>query len=201
MDNIIEKWKELNIDRAEFEFSCGGDSMDNTNLSFYDKNNQKVIFDFETEIEDMIYNNVQFYENSDGEYMGENGVVIVELEDDEFTFAKDAQSEYSNTYTDTLFIEISKKQYDYLNKYVKDYNTEENFTYKIDFFLSDEMEKIEKDIIDIINKECDEHEIEYNGNGEIEEIDEYILDNLELLGKNTIQLNFNYRAIEYENSN
>ena len=37
MEKLIEEWKEKGVDRAEFEFSCGGDSMNDTSLVFFDK--------------------------------------------------------------------------------------------------------------------------------------------------------------------
>ena len=36
-NEIIKKWKELGIDRGEFQFSCGSDSMGDTDLYFFKK--------------------------------------------------------------------------------------------------------------------------------------------------------------------
>lgn len=69
MEESIKKWKEFNIDRAEFEFVASGDSMGDTDLYFFDKENKKVIVDedFKQKIEDYIYESCEFYEVSDKE--------------------------------------------------------------------------------------------------------------------------------------
>lgn len=209
MKELIEKWKELNIDRAEFQFSCGGDSMGDTELYFYDKDNKEVEVDFASEIENDIYNNVTFYDASDGHYQGEAGTVTVTLVEEEeepyFQFDKDAQSEYSESYTDRIQIEFSKEQYDYLEKHVEDIKDNYSidaivFAYKIDFFVSPEKELIEKSIMEIIKRECDDHEYEYSGNGELEDSDYYDVNNIEFLGDNKINFDLNYRVTEYATS-
>lgn len=208
MKELIEKWKQFNIDRAEFQFSCGGDSMGDTELYFYDKDNKEVEVDFASEIENDIYNNVTFYDASDGHYQGEVGTVTVTLVEEEepyFQFDKDAQSEYSESYTDRIQIEFSKEQYDYLEKHVEDIKDNYSidaivFAYKIDFFVSPEKELIEKSIMEIIKRECDDHEYEYSGNGELEDSDYYDVNNIEFLGDNKINFDLNYRVTEYATS-
>ena len=210
MEELIKKWKEYNIDRAKFEFTCGGDSMNNTELVFYDKDNNKVEVDFNSEIENEIYDNITFYDASDGHYQGEAGTVTVTLVEEEgeepcFQFDKDAQSEYSESYTDRIQIEFSKEQYDYLEKHVEDIKDNYSidaivFLYKIDFFVSPEKELIEKSIMEIIKQTCDDHEYEYSGNGELEDSDYYDVNNIEFLGDNKINLDLNYRVTEYATS-
>jgi len=210
MEELIKKWKEYNIDRAEFEFTCGGDSMGDTELVFYDKDNNEVEVDFNSEIENEIYNNITFYDASDGHYQGEAGTVTVTLVEEEgeepyFQFDKDAQSEYSERYTDRIQIEFSKEQYDYLEKHVEDIKDNYSidaivFLYKIDFFVSPEKELIEKSIMEIIKQTCDDHEYEYSGNGELEDSDYYDVNNIEFLGDNKINLDLNYRVTEYATS-
>jgi hypothetical protein len=210
MEELIEKWKQFNIDRAKFEFTCGGDSMNNTELVFYDKDNNEVEVDFNDEIENEIYDNITFYDSSDGHYQGEAGTVTVTLVEEEgeepcFQFDKDAQSEYSESYTDRIQIEFSKEQYDYLEKHVEDIKDNYSidaivFAYKIDFFVSPEKELIEKSIMEIIKQTCDDHEYEYSGNGELEDSDYYDVNNIEFLGDNKINLDLNYRVTEYATS-
>jgi hypothetical protein len=210
MEELIKKWKEYNIDRAEFEFTCGGDSMGDTELVFYDKDNNEVEVDFNSEIENEIYDNITFYDASDGHYQGEAGTVTVTLVEEEgeepyFQFDKDAQSEYSESYTDRIQFEFSKEQYDYLEKHVEDIKDNYSidaivFLYKIDFFVSPEKELIEKSIMEIIKQMCDDHEYEYSGNGELEDSDYYDVNNIEFLGDNKINLDLNYRVTEYATS-
>jgi len=66
-NEAIKLWKELNIDRCEMEFSCGGDSMNETEYTLYDKEDNEVeseeLADY---FENEVYKNVEFYEVSDG---------------------------------------------------------------------------------------------------------------------------------------
>ena len=141
-------------------------------------------------------------------FQGEAGTVTVTLVEEEepyFQFDKDAQSEYSESYTDRIEIEFSKEQYDYLEKHVEDIKDNYSidaivFLYKIDFFVSPEKELIEKSIMEIIKRECDDHEYEYSGNGELEDSDYYDVNNIEFLGDNKINFDLNYRVTEYATS-
>ena len=42
MAEIVKIWKENNVDRVEFQFSCGGDSMNDTSILIYDKEDNLV---------------------------------------------------------------------------------------------------------------------------------------------------------------
>ena len=42
LQEAIKEWKKHNISRCEMEFSCGGDSMNDTQFSFYDKNDIEI---------------------------------------------------------------------------------------------------------------------------------------------------------------
>jgi len=76
MKTEIKLWKENNIERCVMEFSCGGDSMNETDFTLYDKSGEEVICDELTDyFEDIVYKEVDFYEVSDGHYMGEFGQV------------------------------------------------------------------------------------------------------------------------------
>jgi hypothetical protein len=60
----IEYWKNANIDYAIFNFFCGGDSMGDTKLTFYDANSNPVEVDlsFQSLIEDMFSNDYDIVE-------------------------------------------------------------------------------------------------------------------------------------------
>ena len=47
----IELWHKNNIRECDCEFSCGGDSMNDTTFTFYDKNGDKVNNEDTAEIE------------------------------------------------------------------------------------------------------------------------------------------------------
>ena len=208
MEKLIKKWKEYKIEKAEFEFYAGGDSMGNTDLYFYDKDDKTINVDddFKQEVENDIYNNVDFYETSDGHYEGEAGTVTVTLEKDEgeeyLNFSKDAQAQYNNSYTDNVTAELTKEEINYIKDNIDGFEDsyEMTFSYSRDLFVSSKMEQIEQNIVSKIKQACDEHEVEYNGNGEVQEMDEYNLSNLEVLGNNKISFELTYNVTEYENS-
>ena len=207
MEELIKKWKEYNLDRAEFEFVASGDSMGDTALYFYSKEDKEVTVDedFKQKIEDHIYASCEFYEVSDGHYQGESGTVTVTLikeEDEEpiLQCSKDAQAEYINSYNDTLTVELTKEEYDFVNKFIEDVGDNVEFHYKKDFFMS----PIRKELIDSITEkmriECENHEFDYNGDGEIQDLDEYYMSNLEVLEDNKISFSLTYNVTEYESS-
>lgn len=205
MEKLIKKWKEYNIDRAEFEFVASGDSMGDTELLFYDKDNNTIEVDFAQEIENEIYNNVTFYEVSDGHYEGEAGTVTVTLIEEEkpfFQFDKDAQSEYRNRYTDQISIELTEEEYNYLKENVEDivecWRNDVEYIYKKDFFLSQEKLNLENSIKNKILEVCKDHEFE--NDGDIEEMDGCDVSNLTFKENNKIVLNYGYIIREYEPS-
>lgn len=202
-DPIIEKWLELNIQRAEFEFYAGGDSMGDTELTFYNDKNQPVTFEYETEIEQMVYDNVEFYVNSDGNYLGEHGVVTIELDDDneDFIFSKSAMSEYYESVADTIGLQLEEQEYNYLRDYVSEFEdsssvediTDGNsiFVYSVDFFKDNELSDIEESILAKIKEACNGHSYEQESDRDIDE-DGINISDLDLKEDNKIDFNVNY---------
>ncbi len=84
---IVELWKKLGVSKCEASFMCGGDSMNEMSFTYFDKESEEIPeakSELDDYFDDVIYDKVDFYVNSDGHYMGENGVVHIELfEDDE----------------------------------------------------------------------------------------------------------------------
>lgn len=148
MENIIKRWKELNLENAVLEFNCGGDSMGDT--TWYLKNNEGVdVNDEEIEswLDDEVYKQVEFYVNSDGHYNGEAGTVTVELENDEtFTFSKSSQTEWTENVQNDIFIELTNDEIDFINKNVSNINGSNDsdlvFNYKSDFIMTDKLEEV-----------------------------------------------------------
>ena len=103
MEEAVEIWKREGIDRVEFDFSCGGDSMNDTELRFY-KGNKEIeeTWGLEAYFDDEVYENVEFYENSDGHYQGESGTVTITLneDEDEFDYEKSSTEEWLEIYSD-----------------------------------------------------------------------------------------------------
>jgi hypothetical protein len=150
MEEVIEIWKREGIDHAEFGFSCGNDSMDDTDLTFFDKENKPIketwgLYDY---FDDAIYDNVQFYEASDGYYIGEQGTVTIQLneEGDDFDYDKSSTAEYDKREDDTIHFELTKEQAQFLEEYVSDMSGGEwdgdIINYKKDFILTEEHEEM-----------------------------------------------------------
>jgi len=154
MQEIIKKWNEANISYAEFQFSCGGDSMNDTSLSFYDVDGNVVdeSGNLESYFEDEVYKNVQFYEASDGHYIGESGYVRIELSDegDEFYYTKSAEAEWSENKSGEVLVPITDEEFKILDEYILGMaNSNWNgasVDYKKDFILTDELEVAIKDL-------------------------------------------------------
>ena len=154
MQEIIKKWNEANISYAEFQFSCGGDSMNDTSLSFYDVDGNVVdeSGNLESYFEDEVYKNVQFYEASDGHYIGESGCVRIELSDegDEFYYTKSAEAEWSENKSGEVLVPITDEEFKILDEYILGMaNSSWNgasVDYKKDFILTDELEVAIKDL-------------------------------------------------------
>jgi hypothetical protein len=165
LKKVVAEWKKRKIDQLEFIFSCGGDSMYDTELVFKNKNGNKlkiedthplyVYFDKE------VYNNVEFYEASDGHYIGESGIVYIELDDNKagFVYTKTSKSEFSEHFTETAEIKLTEKQINFISKNVSNinggYDESPIFNFKGDLLLTDEDEETLKELENLIeNKVC-----------------------------------------------
>lgn len=149
----IKQWKEHNIDHVDFEFNCGGDSMGETTIVIYDKENNIVEnSDIESYIEEAVYEEVTFYECSDGHYIGESGTVTITLDEDdeeEFSYSKSSEEEYCEHEPFTEKIDLTDEEVDFIDKYVSDINGnmgegDYNINYKADFVQTDELVAVEE---------------------------------------------------------
>ena len=188
---LITLWKKHNIGHVEFDFYCGGDSMGDTTLRIYDKKGKALHEDinFEREngsswgayeeriltlIEDKIYADVEFYVNSDGHYQGESGMVEMTFNEEESMFdcSKSSESEWSERETNNILVDITKEEFEFINKYVEsivggegDFTT---YNYKKDFIIDDKRQKLIDDLtqkIDDITTEFEPDDI----NGELQD--------------------------------
>jgi hypothetical protein len=164
MAEIVKIWKENNVDRVEFEFSCGGDSMNDTSILIYDKEDNLVsnteLVDY---FEDEVYRNVNFYEASDGHYIGESGTVTINLEctddgnDNFFSYTKSSESEFCERHESVIKINLNDDQLSFVKDYVSNFvgsqddNTQVN--YSTDFVMTDERKKLCDNIINMIDNE------------------------------------------------
>ena len=178
-ENVIEavsEWKKLGIDNANMEFSCGGDSMSDYSFTFYTKNTSAVTgrpenISVESEalisfFDLQIFDDVEFYVNSDGHYIGESGNVVITLNDDEdgFEYDKQSQSEWSESYEETIHIKLSKEEIEFVKNKILNINGGQDgdatFNYKIDCIITDE----EEELIEVFGKrlenECETYEFQ-----------------------------------------
>lgn len=156
-EQAIKRWKELNIESCNMEFSCGGDSMNDWNFTFTDKENNDIedreLKDF---FDDEVFKRVEFYVNSDGHYIGESGTVVITFEDDDepfFNYCKGSTSEWNESIADVISIELTPEQIAYIEKNVNNINGSENevvINYKRDFILTDSDIELEESIKDNI---------------------------------------------------
>lgn len=169
--SVYQLWKELGIVKAEFEFQCGGDSMGDTEVHLYNDKGEEVdcpeISDY---IDTEVYNAVDFYEASDGHYQGEAGVVHIEMEEDEdeddgyrFTYDKQSESEWSESFDTTTFLELTEDEFVFFKENVHSVvgGTDGcNMNYKRDCILNDEQVILRDDILSKIEEFASECEIE-----------------------------------------
>lgn len=186
-NDAIKLWKELNIDRCTMEFSCGGDSMNDTEFTLYDKDDNVVeceeLADY---FDNVVYNEVDFYEVSDGHYMGEFGQVEITLEEDDdepyFSYDKQAQAEWEETFSDTMYVELNEKESEVLGK-VSNINSsfmdrENNINYKDDCVITEEESNTLNELVEKIYDMSDLFEIE--GKGEEQEESRRFESNIEI---------------------
>jgi hypothetical protein len=164
-------WKQLEIARCEMNFSCGGDSMNDYDFNFYKANNEEVESSvLEDYFESEVWKNVEFYEASDGHYMGEAGVVLIQLDEDDednpqFYYAKDAESEWQETIDRVASMPITEDYRRFLNEKVESVigGDGEGINFKEDTILSNEdveiMEKLQNDIRNF----AEEFDFEFEG--------------------------------------
>lgn len=172
---IVELWKKLGVSKCEASFSCGGDSMNEMDFTYFDKEGNEIPeakSELDDYFDDVIYDKVDFYVNSDGHYMGENGVVYIELfEDDEndlmFTYEKVATSEYYETHNTRIAIPVSNETFRFILDKVSmlsgSYSNTFEINYKIDCVITDENEEELKDLLEKVCELGNDWEAETDG--------------------------------------
>ena len=204
----IQLWKALKVTSVDFNFSCGGDSMNDTDIVINTADGEiknELLSEF---FDDEVYKQVEFYVNSDGHYQGEFGVVEILLEgdddDEEFTYYKSGQAEWSEQQTESVHIKLTDVEQAFIEKNVLNINGEDgnmNFVFKGDVFLTDEdevfLEKLEVKILD----EIDDYEPEIN-EGELQDYYTFNTneDNLTINENGELEIQVNYSVTVYRDS-
>jgi len=185
-NEAIALWKELGITTANMEFSCGGDSMNDYHFTFYNSENKEVQSgELESFFDDDVFKRVEFYVNSDGHYIGESGNVSIELSEDEenpdFVYYKNAQAEWSESFTDEVAVELTEKEVEFVRSKVLNLVGSQDgdaINYKGDCILNNEEEQISDTISQKISEVAANHEFE-NAEGEEEEWFQYNTDEVD----------------------
>jgi hypothetical protein len=185
-NEAIALWKELGITTADMEFSCGGDSMNDYHFTFYNSENKEVQSgELESFFDDDVFKRVEFYVNSDGHYIGESGNVSIELSEDEenpdFVYYKNAQAEWSESFTDEVAVELTEKEVEFVRSKVLNLVGSQDgnaINYKGDCILNNEEEQISDTISQKISDVVMNHEFE-NAEGEEEEWFQYNTDEVD----------------------
>lgn len=178
LNEAIKLWKEKNISDCIMEFQCGGDSMGDTDLTFYNTNGDVVECDelliyFNRDV----YNHVDFYVNSDGHYIGEHGTVDITLNEEEeekcFDYVKQSVSEWSESDTQTFYISISDAEKKLIEEKLDGFSVEDgllNVEYVGDLILSDEEAETLELLMDRVKEEAEDYEFK-DENGYVKESD------------------------------
>jgi hypothetical protein len=178
-EEIIKLWKKLNVDHAIFSFYCGGDSMGDTSLNFYNEKGEKIENEELSKlIESEIYHNVEFYENSDGHYIGETGEVEIILNDekDGFVYNKSSRSEYCENFEKNIQISLEKEEIEFIEKNITKIlgnKFEWEINYKKDLILSEKENELIEKLLEKIIEECNNSEPPDNFGGEILNTDSF----------------------------
>lgn len=173
-NEIVQLWKELNVARVNFEFSCGGDSMNDTTITIHGEDDEEIENEtLKTYFDNEVYNVVEFYVNSDGHYQGESGYVDITLDEDgeTFNYSKYSESEWTETVTTTTKIELTDEQVAFINDKVLNINgsyDEIAVNYKQDCILSDEEEEIAEELERTIQEQLESYSPEQD-EGELQE--------------------------------
>lgn len=212
-NEAIALWKELGITTADMEFSCGGDSMNDYHFSFYNSENKEVQSgELESFFDNDVFNRVEFYVNSDGHYIGESGNVSIELSEDEenpdFVYYKNAQAEWSESFTDEVAVELTEKEVEFVRSKVLNLVGSQDgdaINYKGDCILNNEEEQISDTISQKISDVVMNHEFENAGGEEEEEWFQYNTDevNSDVLPKivgNTLFVSLTRQFLVYTDS-
>ena len=208
--SVLKLWGELDVKEVHFVFSCGGDSMGDTHIDVYNSNDDLLesenVRDIENYFDDVIYDNVHFYENSDGHYMGEDGKVVIMLDEDdntEFTYDKESQEEWCEHTPFTEVINLTDEEVEFIDKYCADFNGNEsedtnNVNYKTDFIQTDELVAIEENLIKKISDFFNnyEHNLEDVSDWNSYEIDCKTLDK----DNKTVEIEMNFQHYVYKES-
>jgi hypothetical protein len=206
-EQIIELWNKLNVTSVDFNFSCGGDSMNDTDITINTKNGTITNNEIETFIDNEVYNRVEFYVNSDGHYQGEFGSVEITLEDEgegeDFVYNKSSQSEWNEQFTDKVKVELTDTEIKFIGENILQIVGEDSridFIYKEDIFLTDEAEQFVADLHKKIENEIANNEPSID-EGELQDYNNFNTeDEIVINVDNELEIEVRYSVTIYRDS-
>lgn len=149
--DIVKLWKDKKVVMVTMNFSCGGDSMNDTDFIVeLEDGTEETDGELVDYFDNAVYQHVEFYENSDGHYEGEAGTVEITLDedDDEFFYSKSSTSQWNESDSIDVYIPLTSKESAFIKAHVDNiYGGEDIHTtinYKHDFILTTPMEKLVK---------------------------------------------------------
>lgn len=203
IEEAVSLWKELNVHHCNCTFDCGGDGMGDTDFTLFDAEDNTINSDeLIGYLDNEMYNRVDFYVNSDGHYIGESGMVNIELNEDgdDFYFMKSAEAEYRESIESECFVGLSDDEIKLISNKVSSivggYDEITRFFYKNDCILSDK----ELTLIEEITKKIED--VTYNFQPEIYdgELEEWFIFNTDNNNDDTIIINGNEVKLFIQNN-
>jgi hypothetical protein len=159
-EQAIQLWKDNDVSKVTFEFNCGGDSMNETQVYIYNSADEEIeCSELSDYFDDEVYHNVNFYVDSDGVYMGESGNVYItfgkeeEEEEEGFIYNKESEEEWCEQTPFTEKINLTDEEVEFIEKYVSNINAnmsedDININYKVDFIQTDELVALEEKLLE-----------------------------------------------------
>lgn len=210
MNEIVKLWKELKIGYSVLTFDCGGDSMGEMEWAYYNKKGTQItdekVKELDNFFENEVFKQVEFYVNSDGHYMGEQGTVTITLnEDDEFEYVKEAMSEFSETYRDSVDVELTEEEKVFLEEKVSNlaggnagWNDEKIINYKKDCILTEREQKLLDELFEKFEEIAENHE--FDNPNEPQEDYRWEVTEVDINGSNEISMIVSREFYEYRQS-
>ena len=193
-DALKELFTSGQIDEIEWTYHAGGDSLnDYDHVCFL--NGEEVTLENPIDPTDYILDNIDIADASDGHYLGEFGTVHVTLEDGELSIYKDYRSEWSESYTEELSLELSPEaakvfeNIETLRYEVCNADLEE-LEFKKDLFVNDEIATVIEDTIDEAVDVADNFVCSYDN------VEEYKTINFINCKDNVLNFSLDYSIIE-----
>lgn len=193
-DALKELFTSGQIDKIEWTYHAGGDSLNDYEHKYL-LNGEEVTPNNPIDPTDYILDNIEIADASDGHYLGEFGTVHVTLEDAELSVFKDYQSEWSQTYTEELSLELSPEaakvfeNIETLRYEVCNADLEE-LAFKKDLFVNDEIATVIEDTVDEAVDVADNFVCSYDN------VEEYKTINFISCKDNVLNFSLDYSIIE-----